>query len=184
MSCQVVLGLWPLAGITTVGVTPQDANETMMAAIEHGITTFDTAFSYGYEGESDRLLGRFIRQSRDRFTVIGKVGQRWTSQRKRVVDGSPATLAADAEASLDRIGIEQFDLLMLHSPDPHLPIERSAEAIAALQRRGLCKRIGICNVNPEQHRRFSQVVGCDAIQCPLNLLQREFAADADSAVPA
>jgi aryl-alcohol dehydrogenase-like predicted oxidoreductase len=61
---------------------------------------------------------------------------------------------------------------MLHGPDPNVPIERSAEAIAGLQRRGLCKRMGVCNVDATEHRRFAQAAGCDAIQCPLNLMQR------------
>lgn len=169
---NVILGLWPVAGITTVGVTEADAKATMAAAVENGITAFDTAFSYGYDGESDRLLGSFIGQQRDQFTVIAKVGQRWSEQRQRVVDGSPSRLIADAEASLKRIGIECFDTLMLHSPDPNVAIARSAEAIASLQHRGLCRRIGVCNVTPAQQRLFSQAASCDAIQCPLNLIQR------------
>lgn len=169
---HVVLGLWPVAGITTVGVTQSDANETMAAAIESGITAFDTAFSYGYEGQSDRLLGKFVCPERDRFLVIGKVGQRWTDHRERIVDGRPETLTADAETSLRRIGIDQFDLLMLHCPDPDVAIERSAEAIVDLQRRGLCKRIGVCNVDAAEYRRFAQAAPRAAIQCPLNLVQR------------
>ena len=43
---HIALGLWPIAGITTVGVTAKDAEQTVNAAIESGITTFDTAFSY------------------------------------------------------------------------------------------------------------------------------------------
>ncbi|MGI9473943.1 MAG: aldo/keto reductase [Rubripirellula sp.] len=174
---RVALGLWPIAGITTVGVTPQAVSETMNAAIDAGITTFDTAFSYGYDGESDRTLGKYIQSDRGRFHVIGKVGQRWTADRQRVIDGTPETLTNDAESSLQRIGIETFDLLMLHSPDPSVPIERSAAAMRALQQRGLCHRIGVCNVNTEQLSRFQMEVGCDAIQCPLNLLQRDAQTD-------
>ncbi len=173
MSPAITFGLWPLAGVTTMGVTPADADESMAAAIEAGITTFDTAFSYGYDGESDRLLGRFIKSDRDRFTVIGKVGQRWSPDHKRVVDASPAGLIADAETSLARIGIDQFDLLLLHSPDPNVPIETSAQTMDELMRRGLARRIGVCNVDEEQLKRFSGASACSAIQCPLNLLQRE-----------
>ena len=145
----------------------------MAAAIECGITGFDTAFSYGYEGESDRLLGRFVQADRTKFHVTGKTGQRWTGDRRRVVDASPQTLAADAETSLRRMGIERFDLLMLHSPDPQVPIQQSAEALERLRQRGLCATIGVCNVNPRQRSDFASVAGCDAIQCPLNLLQQE-----------
>ena len=117
---QIALGLWPIAGITTVGVSAQDAEQTVTAAIDSGITTFDTAFSYGYEGESDRILGNQIKREREQYTVIGKVGQRWNSQRERIIDGSRQSLIADAETSLGRMQVEYFDLLMLHSPDPNV----------------------------------------------------------------
>jgi aryl-alcohol dehydrogenase-like predicted oxidoreductase len=174
---QIVLGLWPIAGITTIGVSQKDAESTIDAAIDHGITSFDTAFSYGFDGESDRLLGMRISKNRDRYTVIGKVGQRWNADRKRVVDGTSGTLVADAEASLKRMRIDHFDLLMLHSPDPNTPLVSSATAIVQLQQRGLCKQIGVCNVTPQQYTEFANAANnlgsrCDAIQCPLNLLQR------------
>src|SRR6056297_751230 len=173
MSHPVVFGLWPLAGVTTQGVSQRDAEASMQAAIDSGLSCFDTAFSYGFDGESDRLLGRFIGTDRDRWSVIGKVGQRWSEDRQRVVDGSPETLARDAETSLARIGIESFDLLMLHSPDPQVPIETSAAAMDRLRQRGLCKQVGVCNVDADQLSRFCQATRCVAIQCPLNLIQRD-----------
>jgi aryl-alcohol dehydrogenase-like predicted oxidoreductase len=170
---HIALGLWPIAGITTVGVSANDADQTVIAAIESGITTFDTAFSYGYEGESDQILGTRIKGQRESYTVIGKVGQRWNSDKKRVIDGSRQSLIADAETSLRRMNLEYFDTLMLHSPDPNVALEKSAEAIADLQARGLCHRTGVCNVNTNQVIKFQSVLKCDAIQCPLNLMQRE-----------
>ncbi len=176
-SSRIVLGLWPIAGITTIGVTRDDARATLLAAIDAGITTFDTAYSYGYDGQSDRLLGECIRSRRDRFTVMGKVGQRWTEQRERIVDGSPQQLTLDAEASLRRMGIDSMDTLFLHQPDPNVALDASAEAMARLQARGLCKRVGICNASAEQVEQFAATVPTDAIQCPLNLVQRESLVD-------
>lgn len=178
---RIILGLWPIAGITTIGVTETDAKATIAAAIDCGITAFDTAFSYGYDGESDRLLGQCIAKQRERFTIIAKVGQHWSSQRTRLVDGSAKSLTEQAEASLKRIGTDYFDMLMLHSPDPNVPLRESANAIANLQSRGLCRKIGICNVTPTKQREFSEALTrqagqpkqCDAIQCPLNLIQRD-----------
>lgn len=177
---HVILGLWPIAGVTTIGVTERDAEATIGAAIDRGITCFDTAFSYGYGGESDRLLGKAIRGDRNRFAVIGKVGQRWDSNQRRVIDGSPKTLIADAQTSLRRMGIDNFDLLMLHCPDPNVPIEQSAAAIASLKDRGLCKQVGLCNANPSHRQAFATEVRCAAVQCPLNLMQRQ---SLDSLIP-
>ncbi|WP_146595273.1 aldo/keto reductase [Novipirellula galeiformis] len=173
----IVLGLWPIAGVTTLGVTQAEAQATIATAIDLGITAFDTAFSYGYDGESDKILKPFLAHDRDRFVVIGKVGQRWTPKRERVVDGSAKTLTADAELSLRRLGIDSFDVLMLHSPDPQIAIETSAEAIVALQRRGLCQRTGVSNVTPSQFAQFASVARGAAIECPLNLLQQDSLAE-------
>ena len=173
MNNNVVLGLWPIAGITTVGVTRDAARETIAAAIESGIGQFDTAFGYGYDGESDRVLGEFVASRQDDFRVIGKVGQRWTADRKRISDGSPAQLTADAEESLRRIGIDCFDTLLLHTPDPNTPLTESATALVKLQERGLCKRVGACNISIDQLEQFAQVTKCTATQCSLNILQQD-----------
>jgi aryl-alcohol dehydrogenase-like predicted oxidoreductase len=174
----IILGLWPIAGITTVGVTRREARETIAKAIDCGITSFDTAFSYGFDGESDRLLGEFVGRDRERFRVIGKVGQRWDENRNRIVDGSPATLLRDTETSLKRTGIDSFDVLLLHSPDPNVPLDQSARTMAEMQQRGLCRSVGISNVTVEQYLAYAETLRtldsrCDVIQCPLNLLQRD-----------
>jgi len=174
----VALGLWPLAGITTIGVTRKDAEATLATAIDHGITTFDTAYSYGYQGESDLLLSRFLGRHRHRYRIISKVGQRWTNQKVRVINGRPDQLTLDAETILTRLGIESLDLLMLHSPDPNLPIEESTRALCKLHQRGLCGSIGACNLSVDQLTRVHQVASEEctpvaAIQCPLNVMQRE-----------
>lgn len=170
---NIVLGLWPIAGITTVGVKPSEAITTIEAAIEHGINTFDTAYSYGFDGESDRLLGDLIRKDRERFVVMGKVGQRWNADRERIVDGTPEQLTRDAESSLRRIGTDYFDTLFLHSPDPSVPLETSAAAMQQMKERGWCKQLGICNATSEQITAFSKVAETAAIQCPLNMVQHE-----------
>ena len=174
---KIVFGLWPIAGITTVGVTEDDARATLAAAIEGGITTFDTAYSYGFDGESDRLLGEFVHAERDRFSVMGKVGQRWNADRERIVDGSRKQLTADAEESLRRLQLDAFDVLYLHAPDPQIPLEDSAETMQRLKDRGLSRRIGICNATASEIDRFASVVKTDAIQCPLNMIQRDCQSD-------
>lgn len=170
----VILGTWPFAGITSVGVTHQSSRETVFAAIDAGITTFDTAYAYGYQGECDQLLGECIRdRPKTELRIIGKVGQRWTQENQRIADGRREVLRADAIESLTRIGISSFDLLMLHQPDPHVDIRESAECLAELQEAGLCRDIGVCNVDPKQLSQFCEVALPSAIQVPLNLLQRD-----------
>jgi len=173
---QIILGLWPIAGITSGGVTRADSLATIQAAIDLGIDTFDTAYSYGFDGESDRLLGEVLRRDANRgcsLAVIGKVGQRWTANGQRVIDASPQQLTSDAEASLERIGVERFDWLMLHAVDPNVDVRRSAGAIDALWQRGLATKVGVCCASAEDLIRFADACPCSAIQCPLNLFQQE-----------
>ena len=149
---------------------------TIQEAIDLGIDTFDTAYSYGFDGESDRLLGEVLRRDANRgfqLAVIGKVGQRWTADRQRVIDASPKQLTSDAEASLERIGVERFDWLMLHAVDPNVDVRRSGAAIDLLRKRGLAMNVGICCASSEELLCFADVCPCSAIQCPLNLFQQE-----------
>lgn len=183
---SVIFGVWPLAGITSGTVEPETARQTIRAAIDSGIETFDTAFSYGFDGEAERYLGEILAEYRDQpssppLRVIGKVGQRWTAGHQRYTDASPSQLIADAEESLRRLRLEKFDCLLLHAIDPKVDLKRSADAIDALRRRGLADRIGISNANREELQQFSAYVDCAAIQCPLNLLQQHAL---DSIIPA
>lgn len=180
LQSTVVLGLWPIAGVTTMGVTARDAEETIGAAIDQGITTFDTAYSYGVGGESDRYLANAINGDTDRFHVIGKVGQRYQDDGQRVIDGRGETLRGDAHESLRRLGIDRFGTLMLHSVDPQVDIRTSAEALAWMREQGLADRIGLCNASDQQRAQFASVCECRAIQCPLNLMQRE---NLDTVIP-
>lgn len=177
MNNHVILGLWPIAGITSGAVDSADAEATIKAAIDSGIRWFDTAFSYGYEGESDRLLGKCIGSRREQFGIIGKAGQRWTQDRQRVVDCSPKQLLDDCRTSLNRIGIDQFDLFMLHAVDPQVDIRISAEAMAEIKEQGMAKEVGLCNVNASQLEQFCQVLKPHALQHSLNMLQRDTLTD-------
>ncbi|MEL7337982.1 MAG: aldo/keto reductase, partial [Planctomycetota bacterium] len=172
----VVFGLWPLAGVTTIGVQHDTAIATLHQAFDSGIDAFDTAFSYGRDGESDRRLGSVLKDrgiDRDSITVISKVSQRYDDSGERYVDASPGQIVRDAEASLQRIGIDHFDLLMLHSPDPAVDIQASIDALEGMRERGLCDAIGVCNVNAIQFAACLKSAPIAALQCPLNVLQRD-----------
>lgn len=173
----IILGLWPIAGITTVDATPDQSRATIKAAIDCGITTFDSAFSYGYDGESDRLLAEFIGDKRSSMFIISKVGQRWNAQRQRVVDAQPSTMQRDLDTVLHRLGTDYLDLLMLHSVDPEVDIRDCAEALQCFREQGLVKQIGVCNVTTSQLAAFTQVTRPYAVQLPVNILQPETLAD-------
>ena len=88
----VALGCWPIAGITSIGVTEADSLATIAAALDAGINFFDTAYCYGYDGESEKLVGRVLRPHRKEVVIATKCGIHWGRDQKQVKDARPETL--------------------------------------------------------------------------------------------
>jgi aryl-alcohol dehydrogenase-like predicted oxidoreductase len=174
---SVAMGCWPIAGITSPGVTQQDALETVKAALDAGINFFDTAYAYGYDGESERFVGQALRTDRDRVVIATKGGLEWSKDRSQVRDASPRRLRAQCDESLRRLGIDRIDLYYLHAPDPKVSVAESAGALAELKQAGKVAAIGASNLNLRQLREFSEVCPLDAIQPYYNMLQRDIERD-------
>ncbi len=166
-------GCWPIAGVSSLDVTDEASLQSIHAAIDAGINFFDTAFSYGYNGEADRLLRRALTDRRDEIVLASKVGSHYDRQRTRIVDGRPAVLINQAAESLERLAVDRLDLLYLHQPDPQVAIEESAGAIAEIVRRGWARYAAVSNVDANQLARFHAVCPVVAVQPPFNMLQQE-----------
>ncbi len=170
---RVGLGCWPMSGISSLDVTDEFSIATIRAAFEHGVNFFDTAYAYGYDGRSDRVLGQALRNDRDQVVIAHKVGTHWDANKQRIVDGRPATLVAHAEECLTRLGMDYVDIMYLHCPDPIVPIEESARAISDICKRGLARYAAVSNVTPEQASRFAAVCPIVALQPYYNLFQQD-----------
>jgi methylglyoxal reductase len=168
----VGFGCWPIAGISSLDVTDAWSVKTLQAAWDAGINFFDTAFSYGYDGEADRLLRIALAGRREQVVLASKVGSHYDSQQRRIVDGRPATLIQQAAKIIERLGTEQLDLLYLHQPDPNVAIEESAGGIAEIIRLGWARYAAVSNVNADQLQRFHATCPVIAVQPPFNMLQQ------------
>ncbi|MFN9915399.1 MAG: aldo/keto reductase, partial [Pirellulaceae bacterium] len=113
----VAMGCWPIAGISSLGTSDAQSLATIEAAVESGINHFDTAYSYGFDGESDRLLRSALGRVRERVVIASKVGTHYDANRQRVLDASPARIRQQADAIRQRLGLDVIDLLYLHTPD-------------------------------------------------------------------
>jgi aryl-alcohol dehydrogenase-like predicted oxidoreductase len=171
------MGCWPIAGVTSIDVNEADSLATLQAALDGGINFFDTAYCYGYTGESERLVGRVLRGVRDRVVIATKGGIHWNADRKQVRDGSPATLRRECDESLSRLGFDFVDLLYLHAPDPETPLRESAAALRGLMEAGKTRSVGVSNFNVPQLDEFSRECPIAAVQPHFNMLQREIEAD-------
>jgi aryl-alcohol dehydrogenase-like predicted oxidoreductase len=118
----------------------------VQAALDAGVTFFDTADVYGKEfGLSERLLGEALRGRRDEAIIATKFGHVDMAPPGDAPMGSRAYIRAAVEGSLERLGIETIDLYQQHTPDPSTPIEETLGALAELVQEGKVREIGNSN---------------------------------------
>ena len=125
------------------------------AALDAGVTFFDTADVYGKQfGLSERMLGEALRGRRDGVVVATKFGH--TAMAPALADGAPmgsrAYIRAAVEGSLERLGIETIDLYQQHTPDPATPVDETLAALDELVREGKVRELGNSNFSPAELR--------------------------------
>jgi len=136
---------------------------TIAAALDAGITVFDTARAY--EG-NEALLARALR-GRERARVVTKGGMSrpggaW------VADGRAKAIRADCEASLVALDGLPIDVYLLHAPDPRTPWRTSMRALAKLVDEGLVRRVGVSNVNRAQLDEALELAPLAAVEVALS----------------
>ena len=168
----VAMGCWPIAGITSVNVTEAHSLATLEAAWESGINFFDTAYSYGYQGESERMIALALGHRRDEIVIATKGGIHWENQ-VQAFDARADTLRRECEESLRRLNTDHIDLYYLHAPDPQTPVGIAAATMRDLIDSGKVRCVGVSNVNVKQLQEFAAVCPISAYQPHYNMLQRE-----------
>jgi len=173
----VALGCWPIAGMTSLNVNDADSLATIEACLDQGVNFLDTAYCYGANGESERLIARAIGGKRDQFVIATKGGIHWGADGKQALDASPATLRRECETSLRRLATDRVDVYYLHAPDPKTPIADTAGAMKQLMDAGKSRTIGVSNVTVAQLDEFARECPITVCQPHYNLLQREIESD-------
>ncbi len=172
------MGCWPIAGVTSIDVTEEASLATIEAALESGINFFDTAYCYGYDGESEKLVGQVLRPHREKAVIATKCGIHWGPDRKQVRDGRPETILRECDESLRRLGTDYIDLYYLHGPDPQTPVARSAATLRQLLESGKVRAVGVSNFSEiAQYEEFLKECPIAADQPHYNMLQREIEAE-------
>lgn len=168
----LAMGCWPITGITSIGVTEEQSLATIQAAAEGGLNFFDTAYCYGFNGESEKMIGVALRHCRDKVVIASKGGIHYESG-VQFKDARPATLIRQCEESLQRLGTDRIDLYYLHAPDPKTPLADSAAAMSTLLAAGKIRSVGVSNCTRDQLIEFHSVCPISAYQPHYNMLQRE-----------
>jgi aryl-alcohol dehydrogenase-like predicted oxidoreductase len=175
---RVGLGAWAFGG---VGWGPQD-DEDSIATIRHaaarGINWIDTAAVYG-NGHAEQIVGRALAglPGDERPLVFTKAGIRIDPDSGSTYrDLSPASLRAECEASLRRLGVPRIDLYQLHWPiDDDEVVEAAWETLGELQREGKIRWAGVSNFGTELLERCARIRRVDSSQLPLSLLEQDAA---------
>jgi len=158
------------------------ASETRVvveAALDAGVTFFDTAESYGGDGGSERLLGEILEGRRGQVVIATKFA--WRAERG---GGSRDYIRRAIAGSLERLRTDYVDLYYLHRPDDATPISETLSALHELVQAGTVRAIGCSNFSAEQLSEAERVAAelgttrFTALQNGYNLLRREDDVDA------
>jgi aryl-alcohol dehydrogenase-like predicted oxidoreductase len=164
-----------------VRLDPAAARSIVHAALDAGITVFDTADIYGLRGGSESILGEALGARRKDVVLVTKFGLPMDDE-AQLKGGSARYIATAIEASLKRLKTDWIDLYYLHRPDPTTPIEETLRALDSLIAQGKVRYIGCSNMSASQlveAQRISQANGLQrfiACQDQYNLLSRQLEA--------
>jgi aryl-alcohol dehydrogenase-like predicted oxidoreductase len=179
---RIGFGGWSIGGpaLKYTGTSERDALSVgaMIHAFELGVNWVDTAPVYG-DGHSEELVGRALKCVRgERPLVFTKCGRRWDGpDRAPRSDLRPASIRADCEASLKRLGVDVIDVLQFHWPDTDtgVPVEESWGELLRLVDEGKVGTAGVCNFDEVLLARCEAVGHVASLQTPLSLIARDSA---------
>ena len=169
------LGCMNLSHAYGAPVSAEQGERVLLAALDAGVTLFDTAALYGF-GANETLVGRVLKPHRQRITLCSKGGMAGVRGEdgvmRRVIDGRPSTLRTNCEDSLRRLGTDVIDLYYLHRWDKQVPIEDSVGELSRLVAAGKVRAIGLSEVSAATLRRAHAVHPVAAVQTEYSLWTR------------
>ena len=169
----VGLGCNNFGGRTSI----EDSRVVIHAALDHGITLFDTADIYGNRGGSEEALGRWLGTRRKDIVLASKFGMAMDDEGHKI-GGSRRYMMQAVEDSLRRLKTDWIDLYQFHRPDPATPIEETLRALDDLVRQGKVRYIGCSNmpawqlVDAQWQAQMHNLTGFVSAQDEYSLLHR------------
>ena len=153
-------------------VDRQQGITLIRAAVERGITFFDTAEAYG-PFTNEELVGEALAPVRDQVVIATKFGFKFEAGKQSGLDSRPAHIKEVAEASLRRLKVDAIDLFYQHRVDPEVPIEDVAGTVKDLIQEGKVKHFGLSEAGVQTIRRAHAVQPVTALQSEYSLWWRE-----------
>jgi aryl-alcohol dehydrogenase-like predicted oxidoreductase len=172
---SIGLGCMNLSHAYGIPPSPEQGERVLLAALDAGVTLFDTAALYGF-GTNETLVGRVLKPHRRKITLCSKGGMAGVTGddgvTRRVIDGRPETLRRNCEDSLKRLQTDVIDLYYLHRWDKKVPIEESVGALSRLVEEGKVRTLGLSEVSAATLRKAHAVHAITAVQTEYSLWTR------------
>ena len=166
-------GCMGLTGAYGAAADRQEAIALIHAAVERGVTMFDTAEVYG-PFTNEELVGEALAPFRERVVIATKFGFGINPDGTRYgVDSRPERILQVADAMLKRLNVATIDLLYQHRVDPNVPIEDVAGTVKALIQQGKVKHFGLSEASARTIRRAHAVHPVTAVQSEYSLWTRD-----------
>jgi len=153
-------------------VDKQQGISLIRAAVERGVTFFDTAEVYG-PFTNEELVGEALAPVRGKVAIATKFGFKFEDGKQAGLDSRPEHIKQVAEASLKRLRTDVIDLFYQHRVDPNVPIEDVAGAVRDLIQQGKVKHFGLSEAGVKTIRRAHAVQPVTALQSEYSLWWRE-----------
>ena len=189
---RITFGAWAIGGWMWGGSERSDAVEAILAALDEGVTSIDTAPVYG-QGLSEEIVGEAIKgKDRTKLQLMTKFGMRWdlakgdhafesTDNHGNPISvykyASRESVITECENSLKRLGTDYIDLYQIHWPDITTPIAETMEAVDRLLQQGKILAAGVSNYNVSQMEEAMKVVPLASNQVPYSMLERSIEKD-------
>ena len=188
----IAFGAWAVGGWMWGGNEEKDSIAAIQAAIDSGINLIDTAPIYGF-GHSEVIVGKAIKGRRDKVIIASKCGLVWNTDKgdeffsssEKTIDDDSApvkynvrrylgakSIRYEVEQSLQRLGIDEIDVMQTHWQETTTPIEESMSELVKLKKEGKIKAIGCSNATPEQMDEYRQVGQLDVDQEIYSMIDR------------
>jgi aryl-alcohol dehydrogenase-like predicted oxidoreductase len=150
----------------------QQGISIIRAAVDRGVTFFDTAEAYG-PFANEEVVGEALAPVRDRVVIATNFGFKFDAGKQSGLDSRPAHIKEVAEASLKRLKVDAIDLFYQHRVDLEVPIEDVAGAVKDLIQQGKVKHFGLSEAGVQTIRRAHAVQPVAALQSEYSLWWRE-----------
>ncbi len=182
----ITYGAFAIGGWFWGGADEGDAVKAIEAAIDHGVTTIDTAPVYGM-GHSETVVGNTVKGKREKVQLLTKFGMIWDQEKGDFTfdtkdnSGNPVkvykfngkqSVMEECERSLKRLQTDYIDLLQMHWPESTTPIEETMEALEILIGQGKIRAAGVCNCPVDLLKRANDVLPISTNQVAYSMVNR------------